>query len=131
MRPTPAVVILVAACSAAPPPPTPATRLTPTEHLARASLALRGVRPTLAELRAVADDPAKLPALVDRYLDAPEFGATIRDLHNALFLLHPQLTNFTPPPSPPLQATSFSDMNRSIYDEPLRLIEDIVMTDQP
>src|SRR5262245_3160416 len=102
-------VILVAACSAAPPPPTPATRLTPTEHLARASLALRGVRPTLAELRAVAGDPGKLPALVDRYVESPEFAATIRELHNELLLLHPELTNFTPQPAPPLEAITFSD----------------------
>src|SRR5215510_36351 len=104
MRPTPAVVILVAACSAAPPPPTPATRLTPTEHLARASLALRGVRPSLAELRAVAGDPDKLPALVDRYLESPEFAVTLRELHGSVLLLHPQLTNFTPQPAPPLQS---------------------------
>jgi len=132
MRTTLVVVICVAtACSAAPPPPTTATYLTPTEHLARASLALRGVRPSLAELRAVAADPARLEALVDRYLESPEFGTTIRDLHNEVLLLHPLLTNFTPPPSPPLTAITFSDMNRSIYDEPLRLIEDVVMTDQP
>ena len=130
MRTTPAVVILVAACSAAR-PSTPATRLTPTEHLARASLALRGVRPSLAELRAVAGDPDKLPALVDRYLESPEFAATIRELHDSVLLLHPQLTNFTPQPAPPLQSITFNDMNRSIYDEPLRLIEDVVMTDQP
>ena len=132
MRTTLVVVIgVVAACSAPPPPPTTVTYLTPTEHLARASLALRGIRPSLAELRAVAADPGKLEALVDRYLASPQFGTTIRDLHNEVLLLHPLLTNFTPPPSPPLAAITFSDMNRSIYDEPLRLIEDIVMTDQP
>lgn len=131
MRTAPAVVFLVAACSAARPAPTSSTRLSPTEHLARASLALRGVRPSIAELRAVAAAPELLPAVVDRYLDSPEFAATVRELHDAVLLLHPQLTNFTPPPAPPLQAISFSAMNRSIYDEPLRLIEDIVMTDQP
>ena len=131
MRMALVVVTCLAACSTAPPPPTTVTYLAPTEHLARASLALRGIRPSLAELRAVAADPDKLEALVDRYLASPEFGTTIRDLHNEVLLLHPQLTNFTPPPSPPLTAISFSDMNRSIYDEPLRLIEDIVMTDQP
>jgi hypothetical protein len=109
---TPRVVVICgicvgAACSDPSPPPTTSTHLTPTEHLARASLALRGVRPSLAELRAVAADPDKLEALV------------------------PELTNFTPPPSPPLSSISFSDMNRSIYDEPLALIEDIVITDQP
>ena len=132
MRTIVAVAILVAAgCSTAPAPPTTATHLTPTEHLARASLALRGVRPSLAELRAVAAEPDRVAALVDRYLESPEFGATIRDLHNELLLLHPELTNFTPPPAPPLQALSFTELNRSVYDEPLRLIEDIVMTDQP
>src|SRR5262249_52246559 len=36
-----------------------------------------------------------------------------------------------PPPAPRLQTTPLSAMNRSIYDEPLRLIEHIVTTDQP
>lgn len=131
MRTTLAVVILIAAGCTAAPPPTTVTYLAPTEHLARASLALRGIRPSLAELRAVAAEPTSVAGLVDRYLASPEFGATIRDLHDQLLLLHPQLTNFTPPPAPPLEAITFRDMNGSIYDEPLRLIEDIVMTDQP
>jgi len=132
MRTTVAVATLLAtACSTGEPPATTATYLAPTEHLARASLALRGIRPSPAELRAVAAEPDRVAALVDRYLESAEFGATIRDLHDELLLLHPELTNFTPPPAPPLSDISFTDMNRSIYDEPLRLIEDIVMTDQP
>jgi hypothetical protein len=122
---------LATACSTGEPPSTTATYLTPTEHLARASLALRGIRPSLAELQAVAAEPDRVAALVDRYLESAEFGATIRDLHDELLLLHPELTNFTPPPVPPLADLSFTAMNRSIYDEPLRLIEDIVMSDQP
>src|SRR5262249_52521977 len=79
----------------------------------------------------VADAPIRPPALAARSLESPEFGTTIRDLHNEALLLHPELTTSPPPPSPPLSTITFSDMNRSIYDEPLRLIEDIVMTDQP
>jgi hypothetical protein len=134
MRAAVPIAMVVAACSTAPLPPLPPTTdtyLAPTEHLARASLALRGIRPSLPELRAVAADPDQLPGVVDRYLTSPEFGTTIRELHDAVLLLHPQLANFTPPPSPPLADISFSAMNRSIYDEPLRLIEDIVMSDQP
>ena len=82
-------------------------------------MALRGVRPSLAELRAVAADPGRLPGFVDRYLASPEFGTTIRDLHNEVLLLHPLITNLTPPPSPPLSQISFNAMNQSIYDEPL------------
>jgi hypothetical protein len=128
-----AVTSLATACGTSEPGPTTTTYLTPTEHLARASLALRGVRPSLAELRAVAAEPDRVAALVDRYLESAGFGATIRDLHNEVLLLHFELTSnaFTPPPSPPLQAITFAEMNRSIYDEPLRLIEDIVMSDQP
>ena len=129
------VALAAAGCTAEPlqwpAPSTTATYLTPAEHLARASMALRGVRPSLADLRAVAADPGQLPAVIDGYLAAPEFGATIRDLHNELLLLHPELTAFTPSPFPPLADLPFIAMNRSIYDEPLRLVEDIVMTDQP
>jgi hypothetical protein len=130
MRTMVVVVLFVTGC-ATPPPATTVTYLTPTEHLARASLALRGVRPSLAELRAVAAEPDRLTALVDRYVESPDFGATVRQLHNELLLLHPELANFTLPPSPPLSETSFRDINGSLYDEPIRLIEDIVMTDQP
>src|SRR6185369_8290104 len=83
------------------------------------------------QLRTVAAHPDRLPEFVDAYLTSPEFADTIRELHNEVLLLHPLLTNFTPPPAPPLELISFSAMNQSIYDEPLRLIEDIVMTDQP
>src|SRR5258706_3612715 len=96
----PALVLAAAACDAQPPPTL--TYLTPAEHLARASLALRGLRPSLPELVAVTTHPDWLPTLVDHYLASPEFGATIRDLHNEVLLLHPQFTNLTPPPAPPL-----------------------------
>jgi len=125
------VTLALMGCSAPAPSPTTITYLTPVEQLSRASMALRGIRPSLGDLHAVAADPQRLPGLVDRYLESAEFAATIRDLHNEVLLLHPLLTNFTPPPSPPLSAISFSAMNKSIYDEPLRLIEDVVMTDQP
>jgi L-ribulose-5-phosphate 3-epimerase UlaE len=48
-------VLMLIACSAEPPDPAE-VYLTPTEHLVRASMALRGVRPSLEELRAVDAD---------------------------------------------------------------------------
>ena len=53
--------------------------LTPAQHLERIALALRGVRPSVADLKAVDADPSQLPAIVDRYLASPELGATIKD----------------------------------------------------
>src|SRR5690349_6956592 len=107
------------------------TFLTPTEHLTRASLALRGVRPSLDDLRAVDADPEALPAIVDRYLSTPEFGATIRELHNESLLLEIEDPAFTPSPAGDIAGKSFSEISRSIFDEPLRLIEDVVLGDRP
>jgi hypothetical protein len=104
--------------------------LTPTQHLARASLALRGVRPSIDDLRAVAADPTKLPSLVDGYLATPEFGDTMIDLHNEALLLRTEFPLLVLPVEAPLTGSSFTDMAHA-YDEPLQLIKDIVTTDQP
>src|SRR2546421_294480 len=74
--------------------------LTPTQHLTRASLALRGVRPSIDDLHAVAADPTQLAAIVDRYLATPEFGATIMDLHNDALLLRTELPLLVPTAQP-------------------------------
>ncbi|HUJ57940.1 MAG TPA: hypothetical protein VLX92_05595 [Kofleriaceae bacterium] len=129
-----ALLPVIAACAAHDPPATGSrtvTYLTPTEHLVRASMALRGVRPSLAELQAVAKDPGQLPHLVDTYLDSPEFGDTIRDLHNEVLLLRVQRPELTPSNAGPLGNRSFGEVTRSYFDEPLRLIEDVVMNDRP
>jgi Protein of unknown function (DUF1592) len=107
------------------------TYLGATAHLARISMALRGVRPSRADLEGVAADPSKLPELVDRYLASPEFGAFVRDVHNEALHLKIQHPNYTPPGYPPLDGKSASEVTGAIFDEPLRLIEDIVVHDQP
>ncbi|HEX2677706.1 MAG TPA: hypothetical protein VHM19_13735, partial [Polyangiales bacterium] len=61
--------------------------LTPSEHLVRASMALRGIRPSLEELAAVRKDPKYVAAIVDYYLDSPEFGVTMRELHAEALLV--------------------------------------------
>lgn len=121
-----------------PPPPLPPDPLPPTvvflspaDHLSRASMALRGVRPTIEQLRAVADDPTMLPLIVDGYLTSPEFGKTIRELHNETLLVRVEQANMTYPAVAPLTGVTSRQMNDAVFEEPLALIEDIVMTDQP
>ncbi len=129
-----ALTVIVAACAART-DPAPSSRtlvyLTPTEHLVRASMALRGVRPSLDDLREVAANPGALPQIVDRYLQTPEFGATVRELHNEALLLRIQRTDLTYAAVGGLAGVSFDEISRSQFEEPLRLIEDVVMTDQP
>lgn len=105
--------------------------LSPTLHLARISLALRGIRPSRHDLELVAADPLRLPRVVDAYLRSPEIGATLRDLHNEALHLKIQHPNYTPPAVSPLDGKSASEITDAIFDEPLRLIEDIVLSGQP
>ena len=60
----------VAGCSdeSAPDEPLPTAdvvMLTPTQHLVRASMALRGMRPSAEDLARVDEDPSQLEAIVD------------------------------------------------------------------
>jgi hypothetical protein len=128
----------LAACSGSSSPPpddhpgdSTVVLLTPTQHLTRASLALRGLRPSTEDLRAVEADPAALPAIVDRYLGTPEFGETIKELHNETLLLRVEQGFLTLPAIGGLTGATATQINGAVFDEPLRLIEDIVMTDQP
>jgi hypothetical protein len=104
--------------------------LTPTEHLTRASLALRGIRPSIADLTAVNADPTQLPGVIDQYLASPEFGETIKDLHNATLLLRVENPLLTLPANPPLANATFTQLNE-LFEEPLELIKYVVMQDHP
>lgn len=116
-----------------PPPPVEVEVLTPTEHLVRASMVLRGIRPSPEELRQVDADESALPAIVDRYLDSPELGATMKDLHNETLWLRTNQPNFTFRPVAGSQFASgtFQEVSESMGEEPLRLIEHVVMNDRP
>lgn len=131
---------LLAACTAssespgddAPPPDDPTVvYLSPTQHLTRASMALRGLRPSIEDLKAVDADPDQLPAIVDRYLGTQEFGETVKELENETLLLRIEQATLTFPQPTTLPTATALDINGSVFDEPLRLIEDIVMSDQP
>ena len=61
-------------------PDEPRDGLTPTQLLVRASLDLRGVRPTPDELRAVAEDPDRVDAMIAGFVDDPRFGERIKDI---------------------------------------------------
>lgn len=142
MRHSSPLVVLLAVAAACddtppqPPPPPPAAAveyLSPTEHLVRASMLLRGQRPARGELLQVAQDPSALPAIVDSYLASAEFGATIKDLHNETLWLRtnqPQFV-FRPIAGTAYASGTFQHTSESLGEEPLRLIEHVVMNDRP
>lgn len=120
-----------------PPPPDPSAvtveLLSPTDHLLRASMVLRGIRPSPDELKQVAADGDALPGIVDRYLASPEFGATVKDLHNETLWLRTNDAKYTfrPIPGTTFPTGTFQESAEAVSEEPLRLIEHVVMTDRP
>ncbi len=101
--------------------------LSPEDHLTRASMALRGIRPSLAELEEVAADPSAIEAIVDEYLESPQFGVTMRELHNATLLTR----SLTLPGIDDLSSFTGARINASVGDEPLRLIQYVIENDRP
>ncbi len=135
------VLVLAAACGndVRPPPDDPvppdevsptAVHLTPPQHLTRVSLALRGIRPSVEDLRAVAGDASVLTSIVDRYLESREFAETIMELHNDTLLMRIEQSQFTFPDIGPLVGSTARKINAR-FEEPLRLIADIVMANEP
>jgi hypothetical protein len=70
---------LVAGCDA-PDEPTDRAALTPTGVLARASLDLRGRRPSADELAAIEADPSRLDDMIDGFVDDPAFAGRVADM---------------------------------------------------
>jgi hypothetical protein len=107
--------------------------LSPTEHLTRASLALRGLRPSRDELEAVAEDANWLEAIVDYYLTTPEIGPVIREMHEEALLTGVDPVIY-PAGFPALGALAGRDLqavNTSVVQAPVRLIEHVVLEDRP
>ncbi len=107
--------------------------LAPPQRLTRISMAVRGIRPSRDELAAVADNPSSLETIVDGYLSDPRFGVIMRDLHNEALLS--RVDYFIPPagflPKGVLAGADVYELNRSIMDAPLRLIEHVILEDKP
>ena len=107
--------------------------LTPAEHLVRASMVLRGIRPSLEELDLVHEDPAYLPAIVDYYLTTQEFAATIREMHAESLVVGVDYYSFPAGfrPVGDMAGVTVTELNRSGSEVPLRLVEHVVMNDLP
>ena len=129
---------LVASCSpstgdtsAASTLPSPTYRLlSPSDHLTRASMAIRGTRPSLAELETARDHPEQIPLLIDTFLEDPRFGETIKDWAAEQFLLRTDVLDALPAIGP-LRGHSLSEMYEATSESPLRLVEEVVMDDHP
>lgn len=104
--------------------------LDPVGHLVRASVAVRGTRPTVEEIEAVRVDPDALEGLVAGWLDSPEFGRTVRDMWAEILLLRNDTFNQLPALGP-LEGRDLDDLYQGTVEEPLALVEHVVTNDRP
>lgn len=128
------LVLLVAACDDEPAPPPPETTVDPgldaRSVLVRASLDVRGVRPTAAELDAVLADPSQLDTIVDAMVDDPRFEHRVR----ALFApaLRTRRDNYEFGPNAyGLPEESGLRFLRAVSEEGLNLIGYVAVADRP
>ena len=107
------------------------TLLAPEDHLVRIAVVLAGRRPTDAELAAVRRDPNALGGVVDTYLDGPTFGEVVRDMWHEVLLLRVDSNKYVLPRYGNLPQGTDAEFIRDVSEEPLRLIEHVVMNDRP
>jgi hypothetical protein len=107
---------------------TPAGPLGPVEVLIRASLDVRGVRPTPDEVRAVLSDSAALEPLVDSFVDDPRFASRVRDVFADAFRTRIDYYALT---AADFGLSDEPTFHASIAEEPLALAAWIAMNDRP
>lgn len=129
------VLSIVTGCGSPPPEVESAEVLVPLsaeDRAIRVSMAVRGVRPTGAELEQVRADPNALEGLVDQWMEDPAFGETIRDMHAELLQVRTDLDEQLQMPSVgALGGWVGADIISSNEEEVLKLIELVVTDDRP
>jgi hypothetical protein len=110
-------------------PPPDAAPLAPTEQLVRASMVLRGTRPTLEEHARIDAHPDELPALARSWLSDDDFFATVRDIHEEAWLLDNAFVLLSA--SDGVADVPMGTLHRTIFEAPLREIEWVVRDGRP
>jgi hypothetical protein len=96
--------------------------------LSRASLDLRGVRPTPAELDRLAADPGALDALLDEYLQDARFEQRVLELFAEVYLTRADGFEQS---AAQLGLEDEAAFQRAVGEEPLRLVARIAAEDLP
>jgi len=106
------------------------TPLDPRGQLMRASMDLRGTRPTEDELVIIEEQPELYPAFVDLWLQTPAFEERLRSVWNLRFLTRTGELAFDPTEAD-IEGVDARSIAASLADEPLRLLSWIARHDRP
>ena len=101
-------------------------------QLVRVSMALRGIRPSTADLAQVRADPDSLQSLAEAYAESEDFVATAEDLFaevlrmRSIELRLPNAIRGTD-----VVIGSQQDVRHALAEEPLRIVGEVVRQDMP
>ena len=98
--------------------------------LIRASLDLRGVRPTLDEFETL-EQTGDVDALIESFLDDPRFGSRVADLFGEVYLTRTEDYGGINFAGFDLDGVPFSQVLESIGDEPLQVLAEVAREDLP
>jgi hypothetical protein len=126
-------LLLLWSCANEPVPTKPAVvpvadAHSPTVVLVRASLDLRGVRPTLDELAEVREDPATLDPHIEAFFEDPRWGERVVDLYAEVW---GTVQDETQHPADALGLTDEPAFARAVGEEPLRILAEVATQDLP
>jgi hypothetical protein len=133
LRPLPLMVL--AACAVptalAPPSAVPSTAtLDVSAQLVRASLSLRGHRPSAAEIADARTHPERLQDMVASFAQTEAFVEVMADLHAERWRVRVD-TRSALPPRGPLQGVAAGEIQRAITEGPLEMVRQLVREGRP
>jgi len=96
--------------------------------LSRASLDLRGVRPSLEELEQIESNPGQLNEMMGSFLQDPRFGSRVRALFSEVYLTRQDVWDI---PASEYGLASEADFAAAIGEEPLQMVSYIAEHDLP
>ena len=112
------------------PPPAPGRTLSELDILTRASLDVRGHRPSLSELQQIEAQPDSFEQILVSFVDSPGFGVRIRDIFARR--LRTRTESYILTPEIPIRSEDDTWRAReAIAEETLALLEYVAVNDRP
>jgi hypothetical protein len=97
--------------------------------LNRVSMALRGIRPSRADIELIKNDPSKLDDLVQNYANSEYFEQTISDMYAEILLVRDLTLEY--PALGDMSNYSRVEIRAALSEEPLEIIKEVVQSDLP
>jgi len=106
--------------------------LAPVDQLARASVALRGLRPSAEDLARVQADPSQVDVIIEEYVQSDAFGEVLADMHAEQLLIRADpMPRLGLPQRGPMSGIPRGVSQPAESEWPLQLVRHVATNDLP